>query len=83
MRVKMAAAVATAKLVGTAEVDWALGHAAVNDRFAEADLASILDHHARTRPGPMRRAGEDHSLTQGTAGWAAFGSGDPVGEVTP
>jgi transposase len=82
MRVKMAAAVATAKLVGTAEVDWALGHAAVNDRFAEADLASILDHHARTRPGPTHRAGEDHSLTQGTAGWAALGAGDPVGEVT-
>lgn len=82
MRVKMAAAVATAKLVGTGEVDWALGHAAVNDRFAEADLASILDHHARTRPGPTHRAGEGHSLTQGTAGWAALGAGDPLGEVT-
>jgi transposase len=73
MRVKMAAAVATAKLVGGVEVDWALGHAAVNARFGEHDLASILDHHARTRPGPQHQAGEDHSLAQGTASWAALG----------
>jgi hypothetical protein len=73
MRVKMAAAVATAKLLGASEVDWALGHAAVNGRFGEHDLTSILDHHARTQPGPLHRAGEDHSLTQGTAGWAALG----------
>jgi transposase len=73
MRVKMAAAVTTAKLVGTSEVDWALGHAAVNARFGEGDLASILDHQARTRPGELHRAGEDHSLTQGTASWAALG----------
>jgi len=72
MRVKMAAAVTTAKLVGTGEVDWALGHAAVNARFAEADLASILDHHARSRPGPRQRAGEDRSLAQGTSSWAAL-----------
>ncbi len=73
MRVKMAAAVTTAKLLGATEVDRALGHAAVNARFAEADLASILDHQARTRPGQLHRAGEDHSLTQGTGNWAAFG----------
>jgi hypothetical protein len=73
MRVMMAAAVATAKLLGASEVDWALGHAAVNGRFGEHDLASILDHHACTRPGPTHRAGEDRSLTQGTAGWAALG----------
>lgn len=79
MRVKMAAAVSTAKLVGAAEVDWALGHAAVNARFGEGDLASILDHRARTRPGPTHRAGEERSLTQGTSGWAALGAGE--GEV--
>jgi hypothetical protein len=73
MRVKMAEAVTTAKLVGITEVDWALGHAAVHARFAEADLASILDHHARTQPGPVHQAGEQQSLTQGTAGWAALG----------
>jgi len=81
MRVKMAAAVATAKLVGTGEVDWALGHAAVNARFGEGDLVSILDHQARTRPGELHRAGEDHSLTQGTAGWAALGAAGE-GEVS-
>jgi hypothetical protein len=74
MRVKMAAAVATAKLVGGVEVDWALGHAAVNARFGEHDLASILDHHTRTRPGEQHQAGEDHSLAQGTASWAALGT---------
>ncbi len=73
MRVKMAAAVTTAKLVSTSEVDWALGHAAVNARFGEGDLASILDHQARTRSGELHRAGEDRSLTQGTASWAALG----------
>ena len=76
MRVKMAAAVATAKLAGGVDVDWARGHAAVNARFGEHDLASILDHHARSRPGELHRAGEDHSLTQGTASWAALGAGD-------
>ena len=76
MRVKMAAAVATAKLAGGVDVDWALGHAAVNARFGEHDLASILDHHAHSRPGQLHRAGEDHSLAQGTARWAALGAGD-------
>jgi hypothetical protein len=81
MRVKMAAAVTTAKLLGDIEVDWALGHAAVNARFGEHDLASILEHHARARPGQLHRAGEDGSLTQGTASWAALGAaGD--GEVS-
>ena len=57
----MAQAVALAKLLGAEQVDWALGHAAVHGRFAEADLASILDHHAtgahagRTAP-PTRTA---------------------------
>jgi len=74
MRIKMATAVATAKLLGGAEVDWALGHAAVNARFGEGDLASILDHQARSLTGATRRAGEDHSLTQGTASWAALGA---------
>jgi hypothetical protein len=49
IRVKMAEALALAKLFDPVEVDWALGHAAVHGRFAEADLSSILDHHA-TRP---------------------------------
>jgi hypothetical protein len=70
----MTQALALAKLFDPAEVDWALGHAAVHGRFAEADLASILDHHATARTGEQR-AGEDHSLTQGTSAWAGLGTG--------
>lgn len=81
MRVKMAAAVELAKLFTPSEVDWALGHAAVHGRFAEADLASILDHHHTGRPDTTRQqAGEDRSLTQGTKSWASLG--EPL-EVTP
>lgn len=81
MRVKIDEALALAKLFDPGEVDWALGHAAVHGRFAEADLASILDHHAR-RPGSgEHRASEDSSLTQGTSGWARLGQPDqPDGE---
>ena len=60
--VKMAEAVTTAKLVGAGDVDWALGHAAVHARFAEADLGSILDHHAHAQPGtggPRRSGSRD------------------------
>jgi transposase len=78
MRVKMAAAVATAKLLGAEQVDRALGHAAVNGRFGEHDLSSILDHQALGNNGPTRRAGEDRSLTQGTSGWAGLGAPAPL-----
>lgn len=84
MRVKMGQALALAKLFDPAEVDWALGHAAVHGRFAEADLASILDHHAGARTRQQRsehRAGEDHSLTQGTSAWAGLGTAPPDGVV--
>jgi transposase len=79
IRVKMAQAVSLAKLFEAKDVDWALGHAAVHARFAEADLASILDHHATaatiaTGTGATHRAGEEGSLTQGTRGWAALGT---------
>ena len=76
MRVKMTQALGLAKLFDPAEVDWALGHAAVHGRFAEADLASILDHHTGTHTSTeQHRAGEDHSLTQGTSAWARLGAG--------
>jgi len=81
MWVKMGQALGLAKLFDPAEVDWALGHAAVHGRFAEADLASILDHHAgaraRTQHQPDNRAGEDRSLTQGTSAWAGLGRAIP------
>lgn len=73
MRVKMAQAVALAKLGDPVAVDWALGHAAVNSRFAEADLGSIITHHARSKgSGPRHQATETRSLTQGTSAWAAL-----------
>ena len=62
------------------EVDWALGHAAVHGRFADGDLASILDHHASSARGGEHRASEDRSLAQGTAGWARLG--DQAGRPT-
>jgi transposase len=75
MRRKMTQALGLAKLFDPGEVDWALGHAAVHGRFAEADLASILDHHATGRPSTgEHRASEDSSLTQGTSAWAQYGS---------
>ena len=72
MRVKMAEAVALAKLGDPVAVDWALGHAAVNSRFAEADLTSIVNHHARANTGPRHQASETRSLTQGTGAWSAL-----------
>jgi hypothetical protein len=73
MRMKMAEAVALSKFGDPIKVDWALGHAAVNSRFAEADLASILTHHARTHgAGPRHQASETRSLTQGTSAWSAL-----------
>jgi hypothetical protein len=81
IRVKMAQAVQLAGLFGAADVDAALGRAAVHGRFAETDLASILDHRA-TRPGAgTRQAGEQASLTQGTTAWAALGATTGSGEV--
>jgi hypothetical protein len=71
VRAKMADAVARAKLSGVEAVNWALGHAAVYGRFAEADLASILAH--RSGAGEPTRAGEDHTLQPGTSAWEGFG----------
>lgn len=72
-RAKMADAVALAALHGTAAVDWALGHAAVVGRFAEADLAAIIAHQAAASPGDVARPGEDHSLQPGPSAWEGFG----------
>lgn len=69
---KMAEAVTLAKLTDTAEVDKALGVAAVHQRFAHGDLASLLSASAnRTQ---THTATEQQSLTQGTAGWAGLGT---------
>jgi transposase len=73
IRVKMAHAVSIAKLTNPTRVDWALGHAAVHQRFGEGVLASILAANLDPTLPAALQAGEDKSLTQGTAGWAALG----------
>lgn len=50
----MATGVDLAALLGADHVDWALGHAAVHHRFADADLGSILAYHTQLRPGTPR-----------------------------
>jgi hypothetical protein len=68
---KMAEAVALAKIAGQADVDQALGTAAIHGRFAHKDLASILN--AAGLRADTHTASETQSLTQGTRGWAAIG----------
>lgn len=81
MNMKMAEAVALAKISGTAEVNAALGEAATYGRFATGDLASILT--ATVSKAAAHRADEKTSLAQGTSGWAAIGQPPltPVFEV--
>jgi hypothetical protein len=73
VRAKMAAAVQLAVLHGAAVVDRALGEAAAAGRFADRDLAAILAHQAAAAGGEPGRAGEQHTLAQGTSGWARHG----------
>jgi len=65
-------AVRLAKLGDPVAVDWALGHAAVKSRFAEA----ICPQSSATTPAPttarVTRPGETRSLTQGTPAWSAL-----------
>ncbi len=75
VRAKMAEAVQLTKLHDAAAVDRALGEAAAAGRFGERDLAAILTHRARAGAGPVSRARENHTLAQGTTGWASFGTG--------
>lgn len=78
IRVKMDHAVSISKLTTGGRVDWALGYAAVHQRFGEGDLVSILAAHPDPAvTPPAQHAGEAKSLTQGTAGWAALGATTP------
>lgn len=75
IRAKMTRAIELAAVIGAGEVDGALGLAAIAGRFAEDDLASILDHLAAS--GPVREVvsvDEEHSAQPGTTGWEGFGS---------
>lgn len=76
IRVKMTDAVTLAALHGADVTDRALGAAATAGRFAEGDLAALLTHQATATPGPAGHAGEGHTLAQGTAGWAGFGTSE-------
>ncbi|WP_030619031.1 IS21 family transposase [Streptomyces fulvoviolaceus] len=73
LKPKMAEAVALAKLHSIAEVDRALGAAAIAGRFAENDLISILTYQAGLESIEPSRATEQHSLQPGTAAWSSFG----------
>jgi hypothetical protein len=73
VRAKMAEAVQLAALHGSAVADRALGQAATAGRFADRDLGSILAHLAAAAPGELSRAGEQHTLAQGTSAWARHG----------
>lgn len=79
---KMAEAIALAKLYSAAQVDRALGTAALTGRFADADLLSILDYQARHESGQPTRASETHSLQPGTSAWAGFGTTPPASVST-
>ncbi len=71
---KMDVAVQLAAVHGDETVDAALAAAADADRFAEHDLASILNHQL-TRPagGEVIEIGEAHSLQASTAVWDEVG----------
>jgi transposase len=74
IRSKMARAVELAAVVGADRVDAALGLAAIAGRFADGDLASIIDHLTAEREiGEVVTADEAHSAQPGTAAWARLG----------
>jgi hypothetical protein len=78
VRAKMARATELAHLIGADRVDQALGLAAITGRFADDDLASILDHLATTgTPSDLVVdvvvADEAHSAQPGTAAWQVLG----------
>lgn len=74
VRTKMAQAVELACALGVERVDQALGLAAIAGRFAEDDLASILDHLALSgTPGDVVIADEAHSAQPGTDAWGRLG----------
>lgn len=70
VRTKMARATQLARVVGPERVDQALGLAAIAGRFAEDDLASIVDHLATAgQPSDLVWADEVHSVQPGTTAW--------------
>lgn len=77
----MAHAVELSALATGADVDWALGHAAVHGRFATGDLDSIL---AAKGVDTLRgRTCESTSLAQGTSAWNTLGTNTTENDETP
>jgi transposase len=75
IRSKMARAVELAAVVGADQADAALGLAAIAGRFADGDLASIIDHLAADRDTVgVIIADEAHSAQPGTSAWARLGA---------
>jgi hypothetical protein len=73
IRPHMAEAVALAKLHGTTLVDRALGIAAAAGRFADGDLAAVVNHERdKTVAAHATRPSETHSLQPGTGTWSDF-----------
>jgi hypothetical protein len=67
----MARAVELAAVVGAGRADEALGLAAIAGRFADGDLASIIDHLAAERETVgVVIADEAYSVQPGTSAWA-------------
>jgi hypothetical protein len=71
--------VTLSKIAETADVDAALGLAALHHRFANGDLASLLN--ATGAATTTHSAGESKSLAQGTSGWAAIGGAAAAGSI--
>jgi hypothetical protein len=74
LRTKLIGAVALARIYGPGPVDRALAAAAELGRFADEDLALLLQYQATARPGKVRRLDEARSLQVGTSAWAGFGA---------
>jgi hypothetical protein len=74
IRTKMIAAVALAKIYGSAPVDRALALAAELGRFADEDLGQLLRYQAVARSGQAQRVGELQTLQTGTSAWTGFGA---------
>ena len=72
IKAKMTEAVTLARLHPQERVDWALGHAATYQRFADGDLISILAAHPT---GVQHRAGDTHSMQPSTKAWEGFQGG--------
>ncbi|MFF5306684.1 hypothetical protein ACFY5F_45715 [Streptomyces sp. NPDC013161] len=78
IRAKVARAVELATVIGSDQVDQALGLAA-GGRFADDDLGSILEHLVASKPTEeVVRANEADSVQSGTIAWQALGQQSTV-----